>query len=233
MPDWRNLDDYQYTKGLTHKAWAWEFLRRNPDYRNAWQVWKHDEKLRTPTPLELLTSEEIEVTQSIGNKHREEAVREAGKWGLLMPCDPNVRADTFQTEEGDFIWWRRDLLSASVFVLNKDHARETLRRLSLETELLAFDLRRPINQQLDQARILLRQLREFKEIKQRRVNTKAHKKLWPRYLQALDARNDGRPLKEIAVVFFENVSMTSKAGDFLKQAERLRDGGYRKIVALE
>jgi len=31
--DWRSADAYRYTLSLPMTAWAWEFLRRNPDYQ--------------------------------------------------------------------------------------------------------------------------------------------------------------------------------------------------------
>jgi hypothetical protein len=31
--DWRHGESYRYTSGLPRRGWAWEFLRRNPDYR--------------------------------------------------------------------------------------------------------------------------------------------------------------------------------------------------------
>ena len=34
--DWCDPQSYAYTRTLTRDAWAWEFLRRNPDYRAAW-----------------------------------------------------------------------------------------------------------------------------------------------------------------------------------------------------
>ena len=33
QPDWRNRSHYDYTASLSRQGWAWEFLRRNPDYR--------------------------------------------------------------------------------------------------------------------------------------------------------------------------------------------------------
>ena len=30
---WRNPDDYAYTRELSRELWAWEFLRRDPEYR--------------------------------------------------------------------------------------------------------------------------------------------------------------------------------------------------------
>ena len=35
-PNWRNLEDYAWVKNLTPSQWAWEFLRRNPDYVKAY-----------------------------------------------------------------------------------------------------------------------------------------------------------------------------------------------------
>ena len=34
--DWRDAATYAWTEGLTPSQWAWEFLRRNPAYREAW-----------------------------------------------------------------------------------------------------------------------------------------------------------------------------------------------------
>lgn len=36
-PDWRSAADYEYVSGLTLAGLAWEFLRRNPDYRRDFQ----------------------------------------------------------------------------------------------------------------------------------------------------------------------------------------------------
>jgi len=35
-PDWRRAETYNYTRDLPRRAWAWEFLRRNPAYKHAW-----------------------------------------------------------------------------------------------------------------------------------------------------------------------------------------------------
>lgn len=34
MPRWQHPQDYAYTDSLESSGWAWEFLRRNPDYRH-------------------------------------------------------------------------------------------------------------------------------------------------------------------------------------------------------
>ena len=35
VSDWRDPDSYSYTASLTRTGWAWEFLRRNPDFQAA------------------------------------------------------------------------------------------------------------------------------------------------------------------------------------------------------
>ena len=36
--DWRNPKDYEFTQSLNPHQWAWEFLRRNPEYRKDWHL---------------------------------------------------------------------------------------------------------------------------------------------------------------------------------------------------
>lgn len=35
--EWRNKEDYEFTRRLTMGGWAWEFLRRNPLYIRDWK----------------------------------------------------------------------------------------------------------------------------------------------------------------------------------------------------
>ncbi len=37
IPDWRNESAYPKRNETSMRSWAWEFLRRNPDYRWTWQ----------------------------------------------------------------------------------------------------------------------------------------------------------------------------------------------------
>lgn len=38
MPDWRVAEDYAFTASLSLEQWAWEFLRRNPQYQRDYQL---------------------------------------------------------------------------------------------------------------------------------------------------------------------------------------------------
>lgn len=208
---WRNDSDYAYTENLTFRAWAWEFLRRNADYRREW------------------------------------ATCSGAKFGLRHAFDPALRADevpraaeppprgisrkaaaVISAPKIDFVWWRTELLGANVFALNKDHVAETVAALPDRIVFLAFDLDRPTNQQLTDARRVLSQLR--KDLKPK---TRAHLKLWRLYLRAFDAREQEVALKEIAAVLFENPAAEKEIWDALRQVQQLIASGYRPIISLE
>ena len=36
LRNWRDSSDYEFTRALDGGQWAWEFLRRNPDYQQEW-----------------------------------------------------------------------------------------------------------------------------------------------------------------------------------------------------
>ena len=40
LPNWRDRAFYDYTVSLTRRGWAWEFLRRNPEFRKAGRALK-------------------------------------------------------------------------------------------------------------------------------------------------------------------------------------------------
>ena len=61
-PNWRDPRTYEYTLTLSRRGWAWEFLRRNPAFRQAARklkpgsvnVGKHGTVLRILTTLATL-----------------------------------------------------------------------------------------------------------------------------------------------------------------------------------
>ncbi|HEV3444258.1 MAG TPA: DUF6499 domain-containing protein, partial [Gemmataceae bacterium] len=36
LPDWTDATKYPDSKKTSGRAWAWEFLRRNPEYQKTW-----------------------------------------------------------------------------------------------------------------------------------------------------------------------------------------------------
>jgi hypothetical protein len=69
-PDWRRRETYEYTRGLPRRGWAWEFLRRNPDYRREW------------APPADATIDTIEPHLTLLRLHPREQGN--GRWGVLF-----------------------------------------------------------------------------------------------------------------------------------------------------
>ena len=38
LADWRKAEDYSFPPNFPRARWAWEFLRRNPEYRGQWDA---------------------------------------------------------------------------------------------------------------------------------------------------------------------------------------------------
>ena len=83
---------------MSNAAWAWEFLRRNMDYRLDFTK----EVGRRPKCRHLHTGSHLII-----GKHRYERAR---KWGLLFFADPDLNA--LETE----VFWKPSVLAATVRV---------------------------------------------------------------------------------------------------------------------
>ncbi|HVB18371.1 MAG TPA: DUF6499 domain-containing protein [Stellaceae bacterium] len=77
--DWRRRETYDPIDALPRKGWAWEFLRRNPDFHGAWL----DTSSRTVTDASLraLTI----ITTPHNGRLRE--------WGLMFRRRTSDRCD--------------------------------------------------------------------------------------------------------------------------------------------
>jgi hypothetical protein len=218
------VDIASYAHRLSRSEWAWEFLRRNPEYRKAWAGWADPAK----------------------------AAREPAAWGLCVALDPALNAiEAIEATEGGLgILWRRELLSANLTVINRNYAAGTIAALPESFELLAFDLDRPVEPQLKQARKALSALRKGRDIPSRKATTKAHESRWIDYIHVLDmiAATGKRPaLKVIAAKLWKDAEATGRAHaaklwkdakeklvhDTIAQAIQMRDRGYRLIIALD
>ena len=57
VADWRSRAAYDYAAALPRRAWAWEFLRRDSDYRRAWAEASATVAIETPAPnLTVMTA---------------------------------------------------------------------------------------------------------------------------------------------------------------------------------
>ena len=232
--DWREIDDYNYTKNLGREGWAWEFLRRNPDYIDDYKTYRQtyadleskygpwesrDIKAWDEDPKSHFFEPEKKDGESIqqwrnrcyatwGFEPRKYPLESwhAKKWQLIKMYHP----DYPYCPEIHFIYpWPKiisyDSLDEYFYTPNEPYA-PTLQ--VPEKCLLGFDLTLPIGRQIKEAKKILatsqKRLQEKEIIPS--TKTKEHSALWITYLRILDAKKTctGASDIEIAKELFPN-----------------------------
>lgn len=182
LPNWRKAADYSFPEAFSPNRWAWEFLRRNPDYQVDWTAalsrflsvvgefegWT--EGARSDDP------EDPEFYLLVGEKDR---------WHLAALLNP-------ATDEPNRLGFQLDF--GTVRILKEGKA---LKSRGQAYPLAEFNLHLPLVPQLEAVERKLRLAQERLKIRPRRV--KNYRRLWAQYLRLLDADLvDGRTAKQIA-----------------------------------
>ena len=221
MKNWRNAEDYPSVDSLSPGRWAWEFLRRNQDYREDWEkkleIWNSEVakgEIMAPNYPEV-DDRRFNIPAGIFSPFDECKAR----WGLSSYVNPDQDDPIklgFEVSFGPLI--------GKEFIFDEPQL------------MLRLDINRPISPQLNVSKPSL--LRFQKILKQNRVievvTPRGHRNQWTRYLRVLDARSAGASYEEIAG------SVISEPGPdddprrivegILKQARRMMRSGYRNII---
>ncbi len=206
MQDWRNSEEYSYTADLTLHQWAWEFLRRNPEYRAAW--------------------EEFQGTSRLAKEYgaREEAA--GAEWGLEWPVDPDLRAT-----EARFYFSGSDTLRRVLGVSRARANMVTMLEIDLERPLrpqLQIALKR-LRHDRDEAK-------RRGKIKPCRPKTRAQTRLYPCYVRLLDGSLAGVGMWKMGKELFPDLEdledRRQRARTRLRSARKLASGGYRELLQL-
>lgn len=79
--NWQRSETYDYTDNLVRADWAWEALRRNPEFRNSW----HDAQRH----FEIVEEhDDLRVIDCVGDNHP------LGRWGCLYADPPDHDASS-------------------------------------------------------------------------------------------------------------------------------------------
>jgi len=223
--DWKTASNYNYLDELDGSQWAWEFLRRNPDYIKdyTWFIanwyelelrygkapdrdyndWKKD-------PLSCKKSVIDDEMLPIESWMEQ-------KWGFYkFPPDPKMNAVKTQGK----IAWREQIKDA--ITINEDNITDYLLH---DTRVgLGFDTSLPLKSQLEHAQksliIMQKQLRKNHPEKFCTINN--HRLRWTDYLRMLDGiRTDKKQ-----VVAMELGYSHDELEESLTEAFRLRDHDY-------
>lgn len=230
-PDWRKADDYRFPPGFPDHRWAWEFLRRNPEYRRDWNAAlsrfldQSGEFEVSSDPREFLRQGgSLVLTGEMWRDDPEDPgfylpVDEQEKWGL--------RGGMLNPETNDPGQLSFDLSFGTVHFMRKG---EKLTARGPAYPMVVFDLHLPLKPQLDSIVGPMERARKFLNIKTHRA--KHHRRLWPRYLRMLDADLDQRTPKQIADALEHEIDGIDekKVWDQLRAARKMiLPAGYLSI----
>jgi hypothetical protein len=225
LPDWRNAAEYPSPRTLPNYRWAWEFLRRNPDYRKDWA----DVLARyLANPGDYFGPDETRYPEPIPaedgwnpdpNHHNFfMPADESAKWSLRDMVNP-------ATDDPGFLAFT--LQFGYLYTFHRDGPKEPK---GAQYPWAFFNLNLSLKPQLETLRRMLAAEQKRQGIKPHRVTH--HRDLWPDYLRLLDADLDGRTPKQIADALQEQIYGLDdrKVGDRLKAARKMMEPeGYLSI----
>lgn len=238
--DWHNAADYAFDPPLSREEWAWQFLRRNPEYvaDHAWFIatwraleadygapprrdffrWRQD-------PRAWRAESDIAGCGAVACPGENDRVLiecwMGAKWGFAkFPIDPVV----VRPAPGLELTWRTQPVEVAEVLPGEDLS------LSPEKMAMVFDLALPLPPQLDQARIRLvgrqRALDKAGRLPPRSVRAAAP--TWTRWLRLLDGHTAGVGMDELG----QSLGLADPGAE-LENAHRMTVSGYRRILSMD
>jgi hypothetical protein len=233
LPDWRNPDDYRFPRNFPADRWAWEFLRRNPDYRKEWSAVLSRFRSKTGEFQEhedwikrLRRGEHLVLTAELPTDNPDDPVfylpvDEVEKWGLRVLVNP------FTDDPGELGF------HPGYGIMRVMEKGALLKSRGPAYPIVVFDLRYQLKPQFEAFASRLEHVRKSLGIKLKQTKHKHHRNLWARYLRLLDADLDERPPRQIAdVLQYEDVGVNEgKVWDQLQAAKKMtQPEGYLSIL---
>lgn len=232
LKDWKNEEEYKYLDKYTAESelWAWEFLRRNAEYRKDWNtafvIWGKNNKSDAPNYWAQLfgsscSSENYRPETILFNDAR-------NKWGLLFNeiIDPDV--------DKPLVEYPYSLFYTYGYYYEKDDL-DNLPDLKSTEVLAVFDMAKPIQQQLEYFKAILEDYQnDLIAYSTLRIPYVINKPIyWKDQLRIFDAKAAGSTDKEIAPVIYNEETYNNaqkKVKNGYKSAVNMINGGYRNIL---
>lgn len=234
--DWRRATDYAFTAELDAAGWAWQFLRRCPEYRedHAWfeTVWRALEAdYGSPPRRDFFRWKqdprawraEVEIlgcSAEVCPGQNDQVLIECwmgAKWGFRQfPIDPAVDFPH------DLAWREESMVVEPISALE-------VGSLSSERVALGFDLGLPLDTQLEAARRKLALLRHglAKSGELPPLTPRQGAPIWAKWLRLLDGAETGAGMAELG----QRLELPDPAVAWAA-ARTMSGGGYRRILKL-
>lgn len=262
MADWLNPDDYPFSPETTsNREWAWEFLRRNPAYRDDYSKfsgrvsalkaqfgkgWNNQPDAREYAPPKAPGESDrawMLRCDDLGEKARRLPLEHwyAEKWGLKGRMgNPEEGMTPYIAFSATSPFPRRiEVLDDALALFCDQRVDDDGEALLIRdgVTLIAFDLRAPVKGQLAKAQRLLAASKSLKALGAKSVHKAKGK--WVTYLRVLDGLAAGAGKAEIAKKLgyspadHSTVTASMQGYDWVEAATRLRDHDYRYIASEE
>ena len=227
-PDWKDSTAYPNEKTTTDKQWAWEFLRRNPEFQKDCKKLKsgqHEHFVHDP-PFKTNESPAEYIRRTGSSPSRRVDIKSylAKKW-----CVDNIRE--IDPEQTDYEKVKFRLVS-SVDVVD---LYDGLPQLSETEVLLSFDLSKPVTKPLIRdVGLILNEIRKALKKAGKLKDTRKQVTVYANYLRLLDAKDSKAKYSQMEEIFPQNhpdyYTADSLVKDGLKAAKRLRDHNYKTLL---
>lgn len=246
-PYWETAGDYAYTKSLDRVGWAWEFLRRNPEYRKDFEAlscgefdeWAYEPPKKTSETVTQWVSRCILENGSDPQRFRPEH-NLARKWGLSDRLyHPAKRADELKNNgnpvqfdvdvDPEFIEQWEHLFD--IPVIEEPGGVSVVRRDRL---VVMFDLTGSITPQFAKVKKKFAQAQKnlYADVTKKGAAGKPKATAFLQGIRALDALGEGASNHEIGKVLFDddqsNIDVHAK--NCIDSAIRNMTFGYKAIA---
>ncbi|NML43519.1 DUF2285 domain-containing protein [Ramlibacter sp. G-1-2-2] len=234
-PSWRDAAAYAALQTASLVRVAWEFLRRNPAYQEAWGALKdYAATLESRDPQLVLQ----EFGDDLPHVLLRASVERAQQWGLNVMVDPSSNGGSFVFASAGWDYTLVDKGTGIPETADNPHG------LQKNTKWLVakVDLSLPLNVIESQLLAAVRAERQarikrgvFEPIESRAQNTDRYVE----YLRILDADAAGASVKEIGDALApmaandEDRQRDKRFRAALKEAQRLQQEGYRVLPLLQ
>lgn len=154
-PDWRDPEQYPDPHTTSMLQWAWEFLRRNPEYQTDYAEWIKPPTSFTSDPEEL---ERLGDKWAVGSREEQLWAHYRSKYPLKWPVDPatnfgkEVENSLLRIGGPQYGWYHP-----------KNKASVALEASRPGDVVMRFNVGEPISGQIERAKNVLKKFRSLNE----------------------------------------------------------------------
>jgi hypothetical protein len=236
MPDWRIPEDYSFTADLNGEQWAWEFLRRNPDYKDDYEASFEPDRLWLDAPRSRLNEHAIFIPPKFDDETPLEwqrrtilagtssplAYRPARYYGLHWPIAENIKAPSdnepplfLPAYEYPRLLDYSDIDSLFTF---PGEAPESAHQEGA-VAIVCLHLGKPIESQLEKVRRIYQRENESRNV-EADEGTRLNVGRWTNYLRILDAKSADVTARDICLNVFPEYQADHTSMDMDKEISR-------------